>query len=172
VKGADSKKISDYAKNIEGELKKEGLRVKVDDGPAHPGEKYFFWELRGVPIRIEVGPRDLKANQIVVVRRDSGEKKTLKVSELLKIRELLEDIQANIRERAQRKFDASQYTAETTVSLEEKLKEGIAVVGWCGGKECAPDIEGKGTILTVLDENGDCIVCGKKGRKIRVARTY
>ena len=52
------------------------------------------------------------------------------------------------------------------------MGEGIVTVGWCGGDECAPEIEGQGTILTMLDGEAGCIVCGKKGRKIRVAKTY
>ena len=172
IKGADKDKILYYAAKVEDKLKSLGVRVKTDDSDEHPGAKHFRWELRGVPVRIEVGPRDVKASQVVVARRDTGDKKALKTSELKKILEVFDEIEDNLRRLAQKEFDSRQYTAESTVELDENLMKGIVTVGWCGSSECAPEIESRATILTVTEDIGDCIVCGKKGKKIRVAKTY
>jgi len=170
-KSSDKEKVAEFAGKVEAALKKQGIRYAVDDSEERPGAKFYRWEQRGVPLRLEVGPRDADKKQVVAVRRDTGGKESVELSKL-DVRRILDSIQATLREQAQKRFDERHHSAETTVELEEKLKDGIVSAGWCGSKDCAPDIESRGTILTLTDEKASCIVCGKEGKKIQVARTY
>jgi prolyl-tRNA synthetase len=170
-KDSDKEKVMDFVEKVREKLASDSIRVTVDASDERPGAKYFKWESRGVPVRIEVGPRDVAKGEAVVVRRDTGEKKSVKLHKL-DLKALFKTIESDMRARAQEKFDARQYTADTLVDFREKLGEGIVTVGWCENTKCAPEIESQGTILTMLGGEAPCIVCGKKGRKIRVAKTY
>jgi len=170
----EGKDVLEYARKVEKALKAAGVRAAFDDSDARPGAKYFLWEMRGVPVRVEAGPRDMADESIMLVRRDTGEKKKIKVSEAAsEVTALLEEIQNSLRERAQKKFDENQYVAKDLKQLSQNLGKGIVSTGWCGESECAKPIDELGTILTVVDEEKhDCVVCGNPGRKIRVAKTY
>jgi prolyl-tRNA synthetase len=168
-KDSDRDSVMGYVKEVKSKL--TGSRVEVDVGDERPGAKYFKWEQRGVPVRIEVGPKEVKDRTVVVVRRDTGGKMTVLLGKL-KISELLKEIEDSMRGKARERFDSRQYTADTLVDFRDKAGKGIVTVGWCGNNKCAKPIDETGTILTLLNEEADCIVCGKKGRKIRVAKTY
>lgn len=173
VKGADGDAILDYAGKVEGKLRSIGLRTRVDASDEHPGAKYYRWELKGVPVRVEAGPRDLAAGKVVLVRRDTREKKAVELKDLEReITGLFNDIESNLRKKAQKRLDEGRYRAETLVEMRDKLGQGIVSVGWCGGSECAKEIEPHGTILCLTEDEESCINCGKKGTKIRVAKTY
>jgi len=170
-KDSDREAVSDSVAELKSGLESAGVRVKVDESDERPGAKYFKWEQRGVPVRLEVGPREVKEGKVVVARRDTGEKTSI-AAKKLDVPALFKSIEDSMRKKAQQKFDSRQYTADTLVEFREKAGMGVVTVGWCGKTECAKPIDEAGTILTMLEEEAGCIVCGGKGRKIRVAKTY
>jgi prolyl-tRNA synthetase len=150
----------------------EGLRVKVDDREEHrPGYKFNEWELRGVPVRIEVGPRDLEQEQVVVARRDTGDKGPMALASLGDhVRGLMGEIQAELRRQA------GAFTREHTIrpaSYDEMrsfllASGGFAVAPWCGGADCEAKVKSdtKATIrflpVDPVKPEGPCIVCGRE----------
>jgi prolyl-tRNA synthetase len=171
-------------REVVGELEKAGLRVKLDDRKEEtPGSKYFTWELKGAPIRVEVGPRDLDKGTAVLVRRDSLEKLTVERARLVEeTKTLLERIDSDIKDRAKRWLDERVVRKE---SLEEakKLLEtqgGIVELRWCGNTGCGQDLETKldARVLgwpygDACSPEGPCVNCGSKANMIiRVGRSY
>lgn len=176
-KGLDEK-IVKRCRSIAEVLNSNGIRAKVDESPEHtPGWKYNYWELKGVPLRIEVGPRDVESKRVVVARRDTGEKLEVKESELVgKVRGLLGEIQRNIAERAERFFREHLSEAEDMKKLKRILEErgGLVKINWCGSVECADCIKAetvggaiRGSQLNNEEKpTGRCIWCGKKGTQV------
>ncbi|MEM3555377.1 MAG: proline--tRNA ligase [Candidatus Micrarchaeia archaeon] len=176
-KGMDEK-IVERCRAVAELLERNGIRVKVDENPEHtPGWKYNYWELKGVPVRIEVGPKDVEKKQVVVVRRDSGEKVTVKESEVVeRVKKLLEEIQKNIAERAERFFKSHIFEAGSMNELKKILesKGGLVKVLWCGSVECADYIKAetaggaiRGSPLGEKEKaTGNCIWCGKKASQV------
>ncbi len=160
-----------------------GVRVKLDDRIQFtPGWKFNEYEMRGVPLRIEVGPRDVKAGQAVLVPRDGKGKKVVPVEQIDRaVKETLEQIQKGMLERAREWVASVTSTAETLEQFKNNLaqKPGYVKVHWCGSQECENRIidETKTTPRNMpLDEQnspGRCIVCGKETKTlIYYARTY
>jgi prolyl-tRNA synthetase len=170
-KDSDKEAVLGYVKGLEEGLRDRGYRVVVDDGDERPGAKFFKWERRGVPLRIEVGPRDIGEGRVVVVRRDTGEKLSVPAGEL-DLTKLFAQVEDGLRRRAQERFDARMSTAETLGEYRDRVGRGIVTVGWCEKPECAKPLEEAGTILTVTNEEGACVVCGRKGRLVRAGRPY
>ncbi|HPG41303.1 MAG TPA: proline--tRNA ligase [bacterium] len=159
------------------------LRFKVDDRDQfRPGYKFNEWEKRGVPIRIEIGPRELENNQVVLVRRDTGEKMLLPQDGLLdKIKELLEQIQSDLFNKAKSFRDANTMPEDDYEQFKKKIEEpgGFFRVHWCGSAECENQFQetSKATIrLIPIDgekEQGRCLVCGKPSeQRVLVAKSY
>jgi len=159
------------------------LRFKVDDRDQfRPGYKFNEWENRGVTIRIEIGPRELENNQVVLVRRDTGEKTLLPQEGLLdKIKELLEQIQSDLFNKAKTFRDANTLPEDDYEQFKKKIEEpgGFFRVHWCGSAECENQFQetSKATIrLIPIDgekEQGHCIVCGKPSeQRVLVAKSY
>jgi prolyl-tRNA synthetase len=150
------------------------LRVKLDDREGiKPGAKYFHWELKGVPLRLEIGPRDLDANQAVLVRRDTRAKQTVSLSTLGEdVAELLTRIQQDMLVAARERMEANTVRAGITYERFRELMEGqgaFVYAGWCGGAACEAQIkeETKATIRVLPDEEfrsaeapTTCLKCG------------
>ncbi len=143
------------------------FRLKLDDRENYtPGYKFYDWELKGVPLRIEIGPKDLKNNVITVSRRDTLKRFIIpRENYIEKIAELLDEIQKNLRRISTENMNR---LIKETKSLDEiKETEVVNKVFWCGSNECAKKIEeytGKwilGTPLNGEKKKGKCIVCGK-----------
>ncbi|XP_060735892.1 bifunctional glutamate/proline--tRNA ligase isoform X1 [Tachysurus vachellii] len=120
-------------------LQKAEIRVKSDLRDNYsPGWKFNHWELKGVPIRLEVGPKDLKQNQCVAVRRDTGEKIILPDGELeKKIAHLLEEIQDNLFKRASADLKSNMVAVDTMAQFQKELDQGkIVQIPFCGGGDC------------------------------------
>jgi prolyl-tRNA synthetase len=176
-KGSDEK-IAEKAKSVKKLLEDACISSKVDDRPEHtPGWKYNYWELKGVPVRIEIGPKDLEKKQLVLVRRDTGEKIMVKEGELVeRVRELLEKIQKNLWERAEKFFREHISEAKDIEQLKKTLNEtgGLVKVEWCGSVECADYIKAetvggdiRGAPLGKEEKpKGKCIRCGKKAEQV------
>jgi prolyl-tRNA synthetase len=123
--------------------------VKLDDSDRTPGFKFNEWEMKGVPLRIEIGMRDVESNSVVVVRRDTGEKINVKLEELdAKLGELAGAIDKNIRERADKWFSGKLSSADTMADLGKKIDlNGFVRVPFCTdsmeGEKCADIVKDK-----------------------------
>ena len=164
-------------------LSEKDFRVVVDDRPKiTPGSKFYDWELKGVPLRIEIGPRDLEAESFTLVRRDTAEKTVYKLDSLTRIGTILGEIEDNLRTRAWKYMNDHIHKSETLEDAKKFLDTvgGIVEITWCGNDECGLRIEAEvetrvlGTTIDVDEElDGACPCCGKKGKQvIRVGRTY
>lgn len=159
---------------------KNEFRVEFDKREYHPGYKYAEWEIKGVPIRIEIGPQEVKRKEVVVFRRDTLERETIKEEELKSfLRKTLDRIQKSMYEKAKEFLLNGIKEAESTEEMIKIIRhKQIAKVSWCGSGECWDEIKAKeegielfGTDLK--EEKGKCIVCGKPSKeKGYVAKTY
>jgi len=171
-KDSDKKNVMEFIGKVKNILEKNSVRFTVDDGDERPGAKYYKWEQRGVPLRLEVGPKDVEKKHVMTVRRDTSEKKPVKLADL-DVPKVLDIIQKTLLAQAQEKFDARLFKAKDEKELDKHLGEGIVTTGWCGEDSCAPSIESKGTILsTDRERRRKCVVCGAEGMTIKVAKTY
>ncbi|MGH0142271.1 UNVERIFIED_CONTAM: hypothetical protein FKN15_075915 [Acipenser sinensis] len=120
-------------------LMKIGIRAKADLRDNYsPGWKFNHWELKGVPVRVEVGPRDMKSSQFVAVRRDTGDKLTIKEDEAEnRMRDLLEEIQTNLYTRASNDLKKHMVVADSMEQFQKEMDQGkIVQIPFCGGIEC------------------------------------
>ena len=151
------------------------IRMRLDDRPnMKPGAKYYEWEMRGVPIRLELGPRDLAQKQAVLVRRDTGAKQPVSLDTLGEdIEQLLEEIQDDMLAAARERLDANSVRGEITYDRFRQIMEGdgaFVFAGWCGNAECEASIkeDTKATIRVIPDEEfrsaeapARCLKCGR-----------
>ena len=125
--------VLDKAYEVRDAIKAAGLRVKVDDSDKNPGWKFSEQEMRGIPVRVEMGPRDIEANQAIVVRRDTREKITVAIDELaVKLPEILDTIQKDMLERARAHRDAHTYVAVNYDEFKETALISQALSRLCG----------------------------------------
>jgi prolyl-tRNA synthetase len=178
----EKERVETVAEEVRKELKDKGLRVQADFRNLRPGNKYYYWERRGVPLRIEIGPTDVRENLVTVVRRDTGERMTIPRENLVqKVKELLDSISRNLKERAWGYFENH---VRVTSSIEEAGemigRGGIVRLPWCGREECGKEVEEK-TGSSVLGEEIDanppresaCPACSGKAKSwLLVAKTY
>ncbi len=136
--------VLEEARRVERELRECGFRVYLDDREEKtPGWKYYYWELKGVPLRIEIGPKDLEARQVVLVRRDNFEKIAIPREELIdSVKYILELINTNLKEHAWN-FLKSRITRAVNIDDARKaLNQGMIVhVPWCGDDDCGIKIQ-------------------------------
>ncbi|MBD9219442.1 proline--tRNA ligase [Anaerotignum sp. MSJ-24] len=149
------------------------FRVKVDDSDKSPGWKFSEYEMKGVPIRLEVGPKDIEKNQVVLARRDSGEKIIVSMDNLEEeVAKLLEDIQHSMLENARARRDSKTYVAKNMDEFEKIINEtpGFIKAMWCGDQACEDKIkEMTGATSRCIpfeqEEISDtCVCCGKKAK--------
>ena len=156
------------------ELKKAGYRVKIDDSDKSTGWKFSEQEILGIPTRIEIGPKDIEKNQVVVVRRDNREKIVVSLDEIaVKLREILEQEQQDMYNRAEEFLNSHIDTATTMDEMVEKFKanRGFVKACWCGDPECEGEVKyqtgGAATRCLIEDEefiSDKCIYCGKPAK--------
>ncbi|MEG3055346.1 MAG: proline--tRNA ligase [Methanoculleus sp.] len=166
---------------LEEELKGAGFSVRLDRRDIRPGAKYYHWEMRGVPLRIEIGPRDIDTNTVVAVTRDGQKTKLDRRGATEGIFSVLAEFQKRIHGTAQQTMADRITTARTLEETALAVKSGVAVIHWCGSRECAEKIETAvdASILgsdirsdQIAVSDGPCVVCGGEGRSALVARTY
>lgn len=162
----------------------DSVRYHVDDRHEYsPGWRFNEWELKGVPLRIEIGPRDLSNQQIVLARRDipGKEGKTfVPIADAAEtVIQMLDTIQADMLKRATEFRDANTSEPTTYDAFKEAVEEGFARAGWCGNEACEDKVteETQATIRCIPieqpDGNGACIVCGKPAEEAAIfARAY
>ncbi len=175
--------ILEKARKVLGKLQKRGISVILDDREEYtPGWKFNHWELKGVPIRIEIGPKDVKNEQVIAARRDTLEKVAVKDEELAgTIEEMLEEIQDNLFSRAKKFLDDNITEVKTYDEFKEVLekKGGFIKACWCSESACEEKIkeETGATIRLIPFEKekvfSNCIFCGKKADQVVFfARAY
>lgn len=150
-------------------------RVKIDDSDKSPGWKFNEYEMKGVPIRIEIGPREVEKGQAVLVRRDTREKILVPICDLkARIPELLDSIHNNLIDKATALRDVKTYTAHNLQEFERIINEtpGFIKAMWCGERECEDVIKektGATSRCMPFDEqtiSDKCVCCGKDAKKL------
>ena len=163
------------AEKIKNELAALGLRVKLDDTDKSPGWKFAEAEMRGIPVRIEIGPKDIEAGKAVIARRDTGEKSESSLSDLAgSVNTLLDTIQKDMLERARERRDSQTYTATTKEEFEKIFaeKSGFVKAMWCGNRECEDSIKEKMSVTSrcmPFDQEkiaDTCVCCGQPAKKL------
>ncbi len=179
-KGDWSEQVLPKAREVRQALKAAGIRVHTDDRETQqPGFKYADWEMRGVPLRLELGPKDIEKDSCVLVRRDTREKGFVPLAGLAEaVRERLEAMQAGLLEAA-RKRVASMTTRVASYDEFKQVmasKRGFVVAGWNGDPAVEARIkeETKATIRVIPGEQREapCVVTGQKGREVYFAQAY
>lgn len=149
------------------------FRAKVDDSDKSPGWKFSEQEMRGIPVRIEIGPKDIEQNQAVVVRRDTREKIIVSLDELeTKLGEILETMQSDMLERARKHRDSNTRVATNFDEFEKIIAEnqGFVKAMWCGEESCEMEIKDKtgATSRCMPFEQEEiaptCVCCGKPAK--------
>ena len=163
-------------------LKEAGLSAKLDDSDKSPGFKFSEQEMRGIPLRVEIGPKDLEAGKCVFVRRDNREKIECSLDQAPECaKELLEDIQAGLLARAKEHLRDATYTAKTWEEFKESFREtkGFVKAMWCGDLACEEKIKDELSVTSRCmpfeqEQIADtCVCCGKPAKKMVVwGRSY
>lgn len=175
TKDAVMKKAAEIA-----DVLRKDLVVHLDEREGYTaGWKFNEWELKGIPIRIEIGPKDIEKGQAVVVRRDTGEKSFVKEGDLLKnVQSVLGEMQTDMFKKAQRAFSDALVDVSGYQDLKKAVKDKkMALTGWCGGRECEDKIqeETTATIRLIAEKNTkkSCVYCGKKASEtVYISRSY
>jgi prolyl-tRNA synthetase len=172
--------VLEACEEVMNKLEAKGIRVKMDNSDERPGAKYYKWEMKGVPLRLELGPRDLKNNAAMLARRDTGEKQQVSLDTIVDdVSSMLDAIHDSLYEKATESVYSRVFDCETVDDVRENLPKGIAKMFWCGNKECGLKLEddtGAGILGIPTDQEdckGKCPVCGADAEtKVYVARTY
>jgi prolyl-tRNA synthetase len=167
----DAARVSEAVSGLLRQLLGAGVRAEADWSDKRPGWKFNEWELKGVPLRIEVGPRDLANDKVTLVRRDTRAKEQVGLEDATaRIAELLIDVQAGLFERARKFREVNTHTVDTYAAFKEVMQEqrGFLRAFWCGSGECEGRIkeETKATIRVIpedaeADGSGTCVYCGQ-----------
>jgi prolyl-tRNA synthetase len=157
-----------HAQAIQRELAAAGVRVTLDDRDERPGWKFAEWELRGVPLRLEIGPRDIEKSQVLLARRDTREKTSVPMDGLPgKVSELLDDIQRTLLARARQFREEHTQHADSYAAFTQLMegRPGFVIANWCGVADCEAQIKAD-TQATIRNlplhgraPSGTCIRC-------------
>lgn len=167
--------VLETANEVKAALLASGLRVKLDDSEKSPGWKFSEQEMRGIPVRIELGPKDIEVGVAVIVRRDTREKITAPIAELAqKVSEVLETMQKEMLERARAHREAHTYTALTKEEFADiaNNKPGFIKAMWCGDQACEDAIKEELSVTSRCipfeqeELSGTCVCCGRPAKKM------
>ncbi|MEM5836247.1 MAG: proline--tRNA ligase [Candidatus Aenigmatarchaeota archaeon] len=182
-KEVEKRKVLKKAKEVLEELKKAGISALLDDREIYtPGWKFNEWELKGVPIRVEIGPKDLSKKQVTLVRRDESKRIVVKDKQTVKkIFELMEKIQENLFKKAKEFLRKNTFTPKDYEEFKKILEEkgGFLKVCWCGEESCEEKIkEETGATIRIIPFKkekifSNCIYCGKEAKEVvYLAKSY
>ena len=156
-----------------------GIRVEVDLRDMTPGWKFNEWEMKGVPLRIEVGPRDIENNKMITMRRDTLQKGDCTLGDVDAVKELLKDIQSNMLEKSRKIRDSKVVWADTLSEILQGVEtKNFVKACWCEDRACEDKIkeETQATARIITPDSAEgkvCAVCGKKATKVVLyARAY
>ncbi len=174
-------KVLKKAVDVKESLEKSCLEVHLDDRNEYtPGWKFNEWEIKGVPLRIEIGPKDLEKDQITLVRRDTGEKKAIKPDDVKTVLKTLDDIQSNLLAKATAVMETNIKEVKEKADFKKQIEnKKMILVIWCESKECEEKIKEETTATSrviPLDQKitkGKCVYCGQPAeRKAYFAKCY
>ena len=168
--------VLDEARKLYDTLKAAGIRVKIDDSENSPGWKFAEYEMKGVPVRIELGPKDIESKQCVIVTRHNREKTFVAIDDLVsavntKLQEVRDGIYQAALENRERRTYACTTMDEITKALEEK-GDGFIKAMWCGEEACedkVKEVTGVGSRCIPLEQeqlSDVCVCCGKPAKKM------
>ncbi len=160
----ETETVSKAARELFEDIKAAGVRIHLDERDVRPGVKYYDWELKGVPLRLELGKKDIEKGMVTFVRRDSGEKSLKDRADAVReVQQMLALIAKDMLARAQKEMADGTVTVESLENLPEKMIR----TGWCGAEDCGHEIESRsdrnilGTPVDGEKFSGKCVVCGK-----------
>jgi len=173
--------VLEYAEDVAETLEDQGLRVELDSREHRtPGYKFNEWELKGVPLRLEIGPNEVEDNEVTAVRRDNGEKQVLSLEELDLVPEVLDDIQDSLYNELKKYQEENIREAETKNEIFATIgkSRGYVKTRWCGDESCEEEIKDQvsaeivvlpfnedskpGQVRSEDDEiGGECSICGE-----------
>jgi len=181
IVGKRKDEVIGAARGLKAELASAGFRVELDEREIRPGAKYYHWEMRGVPLRVELGPRDLDRRVVTLVTRFGEKSEASRDSVASSVGGVLSGITRALSLRAASDMMARVTAAGTLEQATAAVEGGVAVVSWCRQRECADILEEKtgGSVLGT-DIGGNrlpeistpCIICGKEGTPTLLARTF
>ncbi|EDT86746.1 proline--tRNA ligase [Clostridium botulinum] len=166
--------VLEKAKELKEKLAKV-VRVKLDDSDKMPGWKYSEYEMKGIPLRIEIGPKDIEKNQAVLVRRDNREKTIVSLDEIeIKVQEMLDIIHNSMLEEAKKTRDKKTYVATNMEEFEDTIenKPGFIKAMWCGDRACEDkirEVTGATSRCMPFEQevvSDTCVCCGKKAKNL------
>ncbi len=167
--------VLDKARELMASLKAAGFRVRIDESDKTPGWKFAEQEIKGIPTRIEIGPKDIEAGNVVIVRRDTREKIVVPMAELNdRLSEVLETMQEDMLNRARAHRDSHTYEAHDYEEFKTTVAEkpGFVKAMWCGDLECELKIKDEtgatSRCMPFVQENISdvCVCCGKPAKKL------
>ncbi len=180
-------KVLKKAKELAEKLEKEGYRVELDNSDKRPGEKFYFWEMKGVPLRIELGPKDLASKKVMIYRRDTEEKKAVAEKDISKeVEKQGKELSENLKKKAMKSLEGKIADAKNIEEVRKIMGAGIARANFCSvekdGNACAEVVEKEtgGKIRGTRIDNKEkfitgekCIICGKKAKHVvYIAKDY
>ncbi len=167
--------VLDKAMEIRSTLAEAGFSVKVDDSDKRPGWKFSEQEMRGIPLRVEIGPKDVEAGTVMLVRRDTREKREAAIGDVAAVvKEMLDAMQKDMYERAKKHLDTHMFEARTYDEFKDTVanKPGFVKAMWCGDTACELKIKEDTTATSrcmpfeqehIADT---CVCCGKPAKKL------
>ena len=174
--------VRSAALSLENELKASGFRVKTDDRDMRPGAKYYYWEMRGVPLRLEIGPRDIDAGVVTGVFRTGGKEQIPRADICSSVMKIFSGVLNGLKDRAENHVKDHLFVVSDVEKLSETVTKGVAAVHWCGSRECADRLEeisdssilGTEVRTGFIDLTpGRCIICNKPDSVVTlVGRSY
>jgi prolyl-tRNA synthetase len=177
----DKKQVLEKSNEIKQKLESKSIRIHIDDrNELSPGYKFNDWEMKGVPLRIEIGPKDIPKQKVVLAKRYNKEKTDLGFDEIEKIDLILNEIQTNMLESAREEAEQNTLDISDYTEFKEKIgKGGFFNANWCGKQECEEKIkEETGADIRVIpfdkeNKDGKCIYCNEQSTSVPIfARGY
>ncbi|HIE14368.1 TPA: proline--tRNA ligase [Candidatus Bathyarchaeota archaeon] len=175
--------VKEYSRNVYRMIRDAKIRVEIDESDKmQPGEKFYYWEMLGIPVRVEIGPQDLRERKVTLSERVNLKRSRVKVDDVIQaVRSLFDKIGRELAERSSSSLKKMIVNANDLESLRNGIKEKkIARVNWCEDIKCAEKIrdesggEIRGYRFDVEEKpEGLCIICGKEAKRVvYVARAY
>ena len=186
IKSSNKEKVLEYCEKIKKELENSGISCRIDDSEKKPGEKFYYWEMKGVPLRLDIGEREAKTGELSLYLRDKGEKKNIKEKDIAEtIKQEGENLDERLRAKADKGFEKSISDVKSIEEIKKAVgQKKIARVNFCStgkdGQKCAETIEKetgasvRGTRHDIKEKaSGKCMICNKKANEVvYVARSY
>ncbi len=185
----NKQEIEEYSKKLKETLQKGSYRVHIDETDRRPGEKYYFWEMKGIPLRLEIGRRETENSRVTLFRRDTREKIGLSLAELTEsIESVGKSLTENITKKAKKFFNDHLARADTIEELVDHLENRKMVkIPWCSidldGEDCADELKDRfaGAQVRGIDvhetetpsEDASCFICGNQAKSfVYVGKQY